>query len=535
MSNYSIEDVQNEVYFAEAEFIRASLKSMYPTFDSGPGTAINDLIITPLAKLQAVQSQKNEAFYSAFTETNLSQLEDDTLVNLVLSRYFLSSNSGTKAKGTLYFVTSNNSPLVIPSNTNFTTTDGGLVFVTTQITKVVRTESQVVADTDTYYRSFGTSQYYFTVPVEAVAEGSLYNISQRTSFIVAGINSNVVQIFAASDFTGGDDVETTADAIARIPERYSAGTTGSVQNIKSLITSEFPSVEISIVGKADSVMLRDSRNPLGLSLGGKSDVYIRSQISTASEERIVTAVLEDPLANKFSVTIASSGNEGIYAVESVSPVSAILDLQILSVDYGVTGVPAYIDIPDTYDAFGSKYYTVKVTFKDVHQATEHLAVGATRDFKVTVFSMPLVADIDTYITAAEIRNPGLDVLVKGVIPAVVSTNLKVMLYSGDPVPSESELKSSILSAISEYGVGREELDSSMIKSAVQRLLGQRSYVDTDTFAMTCTIYEPAGTKTTITDSKKIKITERAALGISKKSVGFLSNESFINIEFETFS
>ena len=522
---YTVSDVDDSTFLAAAEFLRSAVRSSYPNFDLGPGSAFNDLVITPLAKTTAAGELNNKDFLAGFTGDDLD-IEATDIIDLIAARYFVDRKSGAVATGVVTIVTSSNSSLVIPTSASFVT-DDGLTFNPSFQYRVFSEETLATSTNDLVFKDYGNGLYYVRISLSASESGAAYNIIQRTTFNVSGIR-NLSEAYAATDFSGGKELETNEELIARLPTEYSAKSFGSTRSIEAMVTEAFPNVDISIAGKSSEVMLRDTRNALGLHSGGVSDIYVRSQVRPSFDEQLMEAKLIDVNNSIYEITVLSDEYPGLYSVSKVRSVNIDGNLPIL------TRTPFFTEsdsplVNNIVDAFGSTRYSIKFTFKDVNQNSVGLALGSTRKFLVTIFSMPLIDSITEFVEDPDNKNVALDLLVRGVTPAVVSAVYTIEVGDGDATPDVDQIKLDTITTIKEFGIGKSVIDSSIFIGAATANIGSHSFVDTSTLTLGCTIFASDGSVSNISNSKTIRITDHPEKGIHPDSIGFLVNEDSITI------
>lgn len=529
---YNFDSISDEDFIIARDSVASSLANIYPEFDLGRGAAFDDLIISPQAKLRVLEDLRQQDFYKSFTLSELSSSDSDSLLDLILSRYFVSRNLGDFASGIIQLVFSSTSTVNIREGFIFTV--GELQFSTTEAKRIFADEALAVSANDDFFRPLGDNTWYVNIPAVATASGEIYNIPGRTSMTPSISIGNLVSARALTTFTGGTSRESNAQLLSRLPTRYAAQTTGSAEGIRSIIYNNFPSLDVAIVGKGNPALLRDSRNPLGLPSGGFTDIYVRPSVQAPIREEVVEAEVISPSNSLLQLRLTSDIYPGVQQLISVSPLGVDAVLPVVDiVSYSTPPeLPYESNIVSPVDSYGSHRHNLKIQFRDTVRNTASMSIGDTRQYRVEFLGSPIVGDIQRLLTSQDLINPGTNILVKGGIPAVTSFNIHVKRYVNDPLVDTDLIKSSIIDALADYGVGTNELDSSTIKTAVNRHIGSRSYVDTSKFSMVSSVYLPNNTVTTISNKDKIVVTNVLNLGVSRDTLAFYTNVDKIVIEVE---
>lgn len=533
MSEITTAQTTDEQFLAARDLMRSTIASLMPDLDFGNGTALNDLIITPAAKLAAAELVREANVYASYDLNSITDETDITVINNILARYFVDPAAGASASGQLKIVTDSTATLIIPQSLEFVTVSG-LVFKTTQDIRVFETAGQRTSSNDLIFTQQG-DLFYFLLPVVAAEQGDQYNIVAGTVFDINDGYETVTSITAYSDFLGGDSEESSADAIKRLPDRFGAQTTGMVSSIKKLISEKFGITDVSAVTSNNAAMIRSARNSVGLPVGGYCDLYIRSNVRGNTVTETMEATLIDPVTSKWRITL---GNEyaGVYKV-SIAPVGATGSLDVVTKVIGIEFADAlnHPTVTDTQDATFSSVQTFLVEFIDDSASASTLTAGATRKYDVTLLSMPSVLEISNYLGQEDVGSPGVDILVRGVTPVFLSVSLTIKRNTSDPVVDIGAVKTDIVNSVFELGIGRKYIDGTTIIGAVQKSLGQRSFINTDSFSIEARVLDHKLAESIVVGAKYVDIVERPEDGVTKDTLGFLIRESDINITVEDYA
>lgn len=535
MTEIDLTTVSDNDYKVAELFLKESVRDMYPEMDLDTGSAFNDVVVTPSAKLLALSMNEINDFYNGYDLDNSALIQSDSTVDATLGRYFLSRNVGATAKGLVNIIVNTFKTYVIPAGASFKT-DSGLEFTLPVSVRAVTDEALLTNLNDVLLKPYKGDQFYFTVSVEAVAVGTQYNIVQNTSLTFSTTLSEVSSSFAAASFTGGADAESNAEAISRLPERFSVATVSTVPSIKNLIFTSTGINDVSVVSKGNTALLRDSRNSLGMSSGGFADVYVRSSIRPNIQLVELEAVLVDPAANRWRLYFDGQDYPGLYSVLSISPIGRSGSLTIISRTSGINTatLPPEITILNPQDAVFSLYGTQLVEFTDDTTIDTSLPIGTKQTYLVSLFSAPSLSASTELLTAPEVQNPGIDLLVRNVTPALLSVSFTIKKYAGDAEIDLVKVKNDIITAIQDLGLGIDSVDSSVVLGAVQKSLGSRSFVLSESVGMSARVLDHK-LKESITISNVITIAPRVEEGVSVDTLGFLTDESLISVQIEQYT
>lgn len=526
------DNIPDEDFLIARGVVSSSLKNLYPDFDFGRGSAFDDLIISPQAKLRVLTDLNQQDYYKSFTLEGLTESDSDSLIDLILSRYFVKRVPGGKARGIIQLVFNKTSTINIRRGAVFTV--GNLEFTAEISKRVFSSENLVSAAGDDFFRPISENLWYVNLPVIAAEEGERYNIPGRTSLTSRISFSGLVSIRALTTFSGGTNRESNAQLLARLPMKYSAVTSGSAEGIISLVREAYPPLEVSVVGKGNSALIRDSRNPLGLSSGGFTDVYIRPGIQAPIEEAILEAEVISPVTNEMQLTLRAEEYPGLQQIISISHPDKEQDLEITNIE-AFPSPPQFnyeSSLRTPIDSYGSHRHNIRVRFRDNVRNTSSLNIGDLKTYRVRLLGSSTVKDVQSLLSSPQHLNPGTNILVKLGIPVLTSFSIKIKRFKGDPYVNKESVRSSVLDALSTYGINTSELDSSIVKHAVNATLGTKSFLDTDRFSMVGTVYLPDNSSYTVSSKEKLVVQDNTSLGVTRDTVVFYTGLGSISVEIE---
>jgi hypothetical protein len=209
---------------------------------------------------------------------------------------------------------------------------------------------------------------------------------------------------------------------------------------------------VSIIGMNDAEMQRDQHSILPISLGGRSDIYIRSAQTAATATHTITAtyVETEEFGSIWQFSVGRDLVPGFYEVSRVAPTTGS---NAADTGYVVTQDARGFDLGDdtyapdivlAYEAVYSRYQTAIVQFLDEDTDVSALTpLVSTQDYDVTFRYMPLISELQEFLGSREVRHPAGDVLVKGGIPAFMSVNFTIKKPAQAPEPDLDAIKRAV--------------------------------------------------------------------------------------------
>jgi len=408
-------------------------------------------------------------------------LATDAIVDALLSNYRLTRLPATKATGSLTIYLNQPAVIALPAGAVFTY--GTNTYVTDNAYTSRTSPADVLTTTDKLVTKVTTGVYAFTVGIVAATAGSAANIKRGTRLTPA-INPSPYfsQAVVPADITSGGDAETNAALINRLYTGASTKAWSNRLNIDSLIRSDsrFSRIlGVSIIGFGDQEMTRDQHSLWPGSMGGRADVYVRTQAQIASTILTKTATLVSKTDNGgiWQFSLSKAEVPGFYAVDKISQAGAIASaitgyaVQDDVRGYDTTGDDTNIpDIVNATEAAFSAYQTTTIRFLDTDTNTAELAENSsTRSYDVSVQFMPQIADIQNFLKSRQTIGPAGDVLVKAPIPCQVSISFDIELTANIATPNIPAIRNAVAAAVNGLAFG-SKLSSSVVAAAVQPLL-----------------------------------------------------------------
>jgi hypothetical protein len=504
--------------------IQGVLAETDPDKDYAVGTVNYDLIVKPLAALFATREEALDTLRSNFSLLQVLNSEDpdDTLVDLLLSNYGVVRNAGSVGTGILNIFINSELPVTIPVNSTFTC---GNIQVQPIKTFVGQVGTITAEDTENISyvqaRLFEPGVWVFAITAQTVEVlDTVLSAGETCSY---SLNTPAItRIEVASTFVGGAPEETTNELLARAQTNINAKVTTGKANIQSLLLTNTSGIDVigsQPFGFGDDLMIRDAANSAGISSGGHVDVYVKNTAVPLTTDAILPAT--DNGDETWNVVIPNDPYAGAYGVLSVTYDGNTVNTN-LTHTLGYETDPTAPDMSEPLHARYSQYQTLTITFPEI-SGLESLSEA---DVTVSIFWMPGVRDLQTYMQSCDVRSYSFDTLVKAVIPVVISTDVTIDYPQGISAPTEEEISQSISDIVNLKAIGTEALYTSDIVYAVRLVFPEATVrMPINLFAR---IFLPDGTQAYTTDQHHIKVAPIQE-GITYENCAFSCFPTNVNI------
>lgn len=407
-----------EVFLKE---LKTFARILYPEFDTGEGSILNDLLFRVHAFAGELLMQELLKVQAQIRMTELSgtDLEEEA------RKYGIERRSGFRARGKVAFYTRTSPPsigILIPSST-VVTSSGGL-----EVLMYRTVEDKTIFPTD--YR-IDTGRYEVEIMVEAEDVGSKYNIGvgmiRRLQAPLPGIDG----VENYEPIVGGTDIETDEELKERLLKRMLGRNFGSVLAYESLVEDNFEVADAKVISPYEEGYLR---------VTGPDIVVIY--------EKAFSKI--DIFEFNHSVN-----PEQIFIVTS-QPIQDVTQVLINGTPIG----------SDEYQIIKDEGFRVDSIFaKDGVKILRTLNDG---DEVSISYRYSAIYEIQNFLMDASVRVPSIDIWVRNGRRFNLDITLQVGFISGVNVTDEKKKITDALSAmLSTYDLG-QPIDRSDIVSAVQK-------------------------------------------------------------------
>ena len=472
------EGLTQDAYDAAVAAAIDLVRTKHPDLDVRAGTAARALVVEPAAVLDAAS---RDVVNRLRTAMSLNAMSREVTVpradaDAVLSNFGITLGGGTKATGLVRVNLLGTNPVTLRAGIVFKSEEGA-EFVVTRTTRAsvdpADGESQIVSAND------GT--HYFTVHVEAKEVGASCNIQQGHALEISVVLGNYISSEAFSDFSGGEDGESVASAVARIPSALAyRGMTNSL-SVRAQLSSVLPDPSllraVSCVGHRSRAMLRDKHNPLGVAIGGRVDVYVRMfdapGVVTFQADGTFIETNEDG-DRLYRISIPDE-YRGFYAVKFVGPSESPRRMGSMLYTLSRTSVAGAENDHDFSYRYGyeeiawSAYQKGEITVVD-NTADRDDPTPATRKFRVDLFWTDGIPALQSVVDRADVRNVAADYVVRAPAVCLVNMNARVRMKSGSGT-TEDELEAAVAAYVNSRSfvprLTRSELANVLLQHGVE--------------------------------------------------------------------
>jgi len=382
-----------------------------------------------------------------------------------------------------------------------------------------------------------TQRWATIINVKAAECGAASMLIKDTQLVPDRTPRGFVAAYVFEDFHGGYDSQSNESVIESIRHAVSAKVFSNRTNIRALIEHADPAIcdatklarilDISIVGMGDKEMTRDQRGILPISAGGRVDVYLRSQHTPASISFVKRPKLVET-TDKYkiwSMSIDAKDATGFYDVLSVRPFGCSQgddDCEICVVDRQCfIGGPGFSpDVRGLEDCGFSSYQAATVQFK------QHNLDLDIEKFEVTLSVMPLVGELQDYLTHPDIRPPGTDILVRAAIPCWLSIDILLELSVSPEI--SRKLKTDVVACVHSKTF-QNKLYSSTLSAIIAPLLADNNGICD--IKITGTLIKPNGDTVLLEDTDPFIVATQDEDNISAKTTAMFLDSDKITITY----
>jgi hypothetical protein len=438
---------------------------------ASPGSAVDSLIVKPLAIAAGVMRKD---FDDALKNLSIATAEDD-YARVMLANLNMYEGATQQAQGTLLLYTDQEDDMIIRQGTIFS--DGTNTYA---LSRDYRASLNYASTNNQLY-----------IPLTKLSDG-LYVArveASTTEGVASSVPAGVVLSVVNTEIRTCTKVETGSSFLASknatlddLREQASVGLTPQVLSSpvhveNTLLSSDELSVlDARAIGIASADMTRGAA-------GGCMDVFVKTSISPETLEISGTAERQDD--GKYKMIINRDAAPGFYRVTRlfindswvyVSPDDFTYGADIGDVPFNVElGSPIYKQLPilddlsisvsldtigDVDNARFSRYQNVVLSF-ELDSTDDSVSCIAEVSY------MPGIDTIQNFVNDPSRRNGFSDIMIKAAIGVPLEISLNVTVYTGYVVPSENDIKLTILDIVNNKPIGTSFFSASEIVFAIQ--------------------------------------------------------------------
>jgi hypothetical protein len=417
MSNYPID---SNTLSTARNFLVQYLRDAEYEGSLEEGTGANDVLIKGLTLLHTVFKFDVDRAIAYLSLANAELLKDelgteyDTVVDSILSNWFVSRKEGTASTGKLR--------LYFTRPVQFLQINKGTVIATIGSESLLASLSYTFSSTD--FTSIVNSienltEFYVDISVEAAAATSTQpKVGDKVSILLSNVYLIRGDIPAElGDFKAGTPRESSESFITRTGQAITTRELITDRAISTVLMGEFNTLKSLYVARFGSAeQLRDivSFEFIDVHVGNKADIYADADLE---------AITETLLVGGGSVTLPRN---------NVVSVVSVLDAEGAALPYSISGV--------TESAFGAFGTVVTLGIPDTLDG-----VPVTVRYLIN----PLLEGLDTFVASEDNRVCCYDPVVRGMFPVLISGDLTIRVRLALGV-TLVDLEAQIKAAIKEF-------------------------------------------------------------------------------------
>lgn len=526
----SLDELTTEEVEAMAALLADQLRTRHAEVDPERG-ATRRILLLPAAnmaqKSRTEMDRLRQSFSLVLAAAN-PELVDPDILDLAAGNYRIPRYPGSAASGSIVIVVSRFDPLVITRG--FVVIARGLRFTTSQNYSIRTSAAAVTSADDRILTPTADGQWSFSIPVTAEEVGADGRLLRGEAVTVEIPPANYVKSYAASDFVGGVDEETTADLTERVQTGIACRSVADRVSMGATLYAEWPeTVSHSIIGAGDPEMRRDQHTIFPGSFGGCIDWYIRSAelpTRTLLEREATLVEVEGTGHGIWQISISRDLVPGFYDVYKIAlpGVDVVGTFEIVSDtrgrDLGELDSKAEIpDIVNNQESTYTRFQTAVIRFRDTTTSTQGLVVGeSTADYDVTVRHFPYIAEMQDRFSARDYGATAGDILIRAPIPLYLDLSIVILTPPDALEIDEDSIKNDVRRLVNRLPFG-QGLAGSAILDVIHRYLPTGAFVRAlDMLGM---IRTPSGEKLWLRDSEYLEIPDRSDLETTPRNTCFI--------------
>lgn len=540
----NLQTLSQEEVTQQRALVATLLKELNPAIDTRSGP-IADHLIKPIGTLSAYRKAENdEARYGL--SLKLARENPDVVsteqVDSLLVDSMLTRKPGSAAGGSVLVVITREITVTVPTGGEFIA-NGRTFRATSPFIGIPSTQTALGEfDRNLTARSDGT--FSFPVEVECTEDGPAGNLPKDTLLVPQFTIMSFQKAMAAEDFTAGAAEESNSELLSRQAAGRAAKTASNRFNNVGLILEqlEFENIAaMSIIGFGDAEMRRDTHSLLPFSFGARTDWYVRTAALPANIGVTKEATLVKDNGDGFGTwqtTFTRDEYPGLYDVIGIRQVDDdVVGGYLITEDIRLLDRTRIVgellpDLVDTAEGVYTRYQTVTLRFVDSDTPIADLELGDKRDYAMTVRALPLLADIQSFVSDRAIRYAGGDALIKAPVPCFMSVGFQHYGRAGAVIPDEAGLKTAVADYVNSTGFPGRIYASALI-DIIRNYLG--SGVQVPHVDMVGLLVYPDGTRKLLRSTEVIEVPQLPDKMVTDRTVAFYLDPAKVIISGRTIS
>ncbi len=465
-------------------------------------------------------------------------LADPELVDHVLANFRVVRKAGEAARGEVAVVKDNDLTTTYAVGAEFTA--GGRTFVTERVYTAKAEAALLGGAGDRLITRRADGNYVFTIPVVAAEAGTAGRVAKDTVVVPAAVPPGFVAAYAAGDFTDGRDTETNDAMLVRLQQGVACKAPASRVSMTAMLR-EVPAFErvgvSSIVGYGDAEMLRDKHWIFPVHGGGRADWYVRTDepLTRRVLTKTATLVAKDGVLGTWQFSLGRDDAPGFYEVVRVRLPGATATAGGFTVVADVRGIDLSgdgfrPDVQTVAEGAFTRFQTATLRFEDTVTDASRLALGSRQDYEFDVAGLPLVGEIQDYVSGRDVRAYGSDVLVKAPVPCFLQVSFTIYKRATDAAPDVAAIKTAV-AALANQTPFTGRLYAGRVHDVVHAYLGNEASVGAiDMFGR---LRYPDGRTKYVRDADVLAVPDTPADMVSPKTVQFFLAPEDVGVTVES--
>lgn len=460
------------------ELNRGLILEQHPSLDPSIGSVVDSLLVDGAATLTVknadnlrLVSQRQRLGLIAAGDVQASDSEMDELAAFYATTRYEAQSAGGRAR----VVVRDNRLYTVPAGSTFTV--GSLVFSIDRALTVYSTIDPTAPENAPRLQQVYDDEtgFLYQFELDLVSSSTDPSAALVSGDRLAWLDgpSGLGYVEAVSNFSAGRTRETNPQLATRLLQGVTAQVITGRDNAQAVLRRAIPNSDLSLIGVNSPMMTRDRANPLGISTGGRIDVYVKLG-GVARKGLVVDATVVDPVARTVDIALTREQAAGLYRAEifannTDTPPDVVSGL-LQTIGYARqvwTDVDAFNplvveQVDMAYSARSTITYTVQDTRETAGGPVVDMSGGAgsviSGAYRIEISYQPQLIAVDGLLTSAAVRPAGVDVLVKAAVPAEVTVGMTVTRpidYNG---PDALALAAGMAAEINRLPVSTRQLD-----------------------------------------------------------------------------
>ena len=499
---------QDDITYAQ-KFLTTYLSDAMPEVNFDEGSGLQDLVIKATSHIFAFFKSELSKVETLRSLAKLQELTEDDetkqAVNDVVSNFFISRGTGAKAQVSITVELSQRTDISLTTDIKFNKDDTHIFYALNPTTVA---KEDLIETTNT----IGTTVYQTDIILQAENVGTDYEVPPGAFLGWDSFNKYVTRVFNNSAGVSGEDIETNAQYIARVPEAIATRNLINKRSTRTVLLDRFKDFglkDVSVIGYGDLEMQRDAVNTNVtfdkvdvVHIGGHQDVYVKLPLVENQLFSGTTSALS-VLGQATRNGTMELPQVPIYKIHSVIDTDTLAPLSY------------YIYVTDSKYYF-SKYQTAYIILSS---GDNNIDITVTYD---TVSGFDL---INSYLLDPNERIVLANTMAKAKVPIYIELSLNYSQITGQKTFDTAAGKAALLAYIDSLDENTL-LNVDSISQIMHTNFGSIIQLHTP-IIIKGTIYFPDGTNQPMYTENILTVPEYKALGVTNRVCSYYTTVDYI--------